>query len=284
MIDMRDKNLEKSVQKALDNGHNVWVIGDVHGFYRTFTRLLKRFELNPKDVVILLGDLIDRGPESAQVIQHVRTSPSIFTVRGNHESMMASAVDKKELISYTPDANSWYRNGGIATISSYLKIEKDPTQVLRRVNSDIDWIESLPTEIVLDQYRLVHAGYDSRIDVEEQDEETHMWVRRPFFETVMPVDENRQVIFGHTVTCHLPKFSKSDLGKVWNSDLLLSDGRSAMIGLDTCLYHFEPKQAFLSGLNLQTGEVIQQERVEEWNKKIDNELRMDSAVHGFYID
>ena len=55
-----------------------------------------------------------------------------------------------------------------------------------------------------------------------------------------------------------------------------------MIGLDTCLFHYE-ESAYLSAFNLLTKEVIQQERVEDWNKQIDMDLRMDSAVHGFYI-
>ena len=282
MVKMRDKKLEQKIQNAINRGSNVWAIGDVHGFYRTYTSLLEKLKLVNNDIVILLGDLIDRGPESSRVIEHVKSSSSIFTVRGNHESMMSNAIDPKNLISYSQDANSWYRNGGIATISSYLKDNKDPGKVLERVKSDIAWIETLPTEIVLEKFRLVHAGYDSRFGIEEQDEDVHMWVRDPFFKTKIPVDENRQVIFGHTVTCKLPGFSNEDLGKVWESELKLSDGRSAMIGLDTCLYHYE-ESAYLSAFNLITKEVIQQVRVEDWNKQIDMDLRMDSAVHGFYI-
>ena len=282
MVKMRDKKLEQKIQNALNNQSNVWVVGDVHGFYRTYASLLEKLKLVEDDIVILLGDLIDRGPESSRVIEHVKSSSSIFTVRGNHESMMSNAIDSENLISYSQDANSWYRNGGIATISSYLKDNKDPGKVLEIVNSDIAWIETLPTEIVLEKYRLVHAGYDSRFGIEEQDEDVHMWVRDPFFRTKIPVDENRQVVFGHTVTCKLPGFSNEDLGKVWESELKLSDGRSAMIGLDTCLFHYE-ESAYLSAFNLLTKEVIQQERVEFWNKQIDMDLRMDSAVHGFYI-
>lgn len=283
MVVMRDKKLEQRIQKTLDNRNNVWAIGDVHGFYRTYSSLLEKLKLKNDDIVILLGDLIDRGPESSRVIEHVKSSSSIFTVRGNHESMMSNAIDPENLISYSQDANSWYRNGGIATISSYLKDNQDPGKVLEKVKSDIAWIETLPTEIVLEKFRLVHAGYDSRFGIEEQDEDVHMWVRDSFFKAKFPVDDYRQVIFGHTVTCKLPGFSKEDLGTVWESELKLSDGRSAMIGLDTCLFHYE-KLAHLSAFNLLTEQVIQQERVEEWSKKIDMDLRMDSAVHGFYVE
>ena len=91
MVKMRDKWLEQKIQNTINSGSNVWVIGDVHGFYRTYTSLLGKLKLVNNDIVILLGDLIDRGPESSRVIEHVKSSSSIFTVRGNHESMMSNA-------------------------------------------------------------------------------------------------------------------------------------------------------------------------------------------------
>ena len=69
---MRDYGLEEELQNALERGANVWVIGDVHGYYNTLESLLKSLELKRDDVVVLLGDLIDRGPRSCLLY----TSPS----------------------------------------------------------------------------------------------------------------------------------------------------------------------------------------------------------------
>ena len=85
---MRDIELEMNLQKALDNGHNVWVIGDIHGFNETLRTLVTNLALQSGDYVVLLGDLIDRGPNSYDVVQYVKTSPNIVTVKGNHEKMM----------------------------------------------------------------------------------------------------------------------------------------------------------------------------------------------------
>ena len=71
---MRDNELEEELQNSLERGANVWVIGDVHGYYNTLESLLESLELKRDDFVVLLGDLIDRGPRSAHVVKYVRGS------------------------------------------------------------------------------------------------------------------------------------------------------------------------------------------------------------------
>ena len=78
---MRDYVLEKSIQNTVDNGANVWVVGDVHGYHSTLESLLKSLELKRDDVVVLLGDLIDRGPRSAHVVKYVKESKNTHTTR-----------------------------------------------------------------------------------------------------------------------------------------------------------------------------------------------------------
>ena len=74
---MRRNDIEKDLQNALDNGHNVWAIGDVHGFSMTLEALLDQCELSMDDRVVLLGDLIDRGPDSFDVVRIARSDPRI---------------------------------------------------------------------------------------------------------------------------------------------------------------------------------------------------------------
>ena len=95
---MRDIELEMKIQKSLNEGNNVWVVGDVHGFNQTLRSLVAKLDIKTGDYVVLLGDLIDRGPDSYDVIQFVKNSPNMATVKGNHEKMMAKvfsvSVDK----------------------------------------------------------------------------------------------------------------------------------------------------------------------------------------------
>ena len=69
---MRDFELETNLQSTIDNGHSIWVIGDIHGYNETFDALIKKLKIKEKDIILCLGDLIDKGPGSCLLY----TSPS----------------------------------------------------------------------------------------------------------------------------------------------------------------------------------------------------------------
>ena len=93
---MRDFELEKILQSTIDNGNSVWVIGDIHGYYETFDALIKKLSITDQDIILCLGDLIDKGPGSLEVLKKVSGSSQIFSIRGNHEEMMRLSA-----VSYT---------------------------------------------------------------------------------------------------------------------------------------------------------------------------------------
>ena len=105
---MRDPELELSLQHALNSGNNVWVIGDIHGFGETLRILVDKLNIQGGDFVVLLGDLIDRGPNSYDVVQFVKTSNNIVTVKGNHEKMMINSFFKlKEITNQNNNKNAF---------------------------------------------------------------------------------------------------------------------------------------------------------------------------------
>ena len=262
--------MEKDLQKSLDQGASVWVIGDVHGFSITFDNLVDMLNLSKEDRVVVVGDLIDRGPDSYNVVKIVQSDSRIYSTKGNHEQMMVEGFIPKG-ISHNLEANLWLRNGGIETIASYIRAftnfagEEDTTALEQEISEDKKWMNSLPTHIILDKWRLVHAGYDPRTDLDEQGEAEHLWIRTPFHNSDMPIDTLRTVVFGHTPTMLLFGDSDDSYGKVWYSEVKLQDGRAASIGIDTCLFHKEQLPAWLSAINLQTMEIKQMPRVEVWN-------------------
>ena len=89
----RNRQIEAELQRTLDEGGNVWAIGDVHGYADTLLALLDSLNLSSRDRVVLLGDLVDRGPSSCEVIRIARENPQIFSVLGNHEEMMLNSFD-----------------------------------------------------------------------------------------------------------------------------------------------------------------------------------------------
>ena len=269
---MRNKEMEKDLQKSLDDGASVWVIGDVHGFSVTFENLVDLLELSEKDRVVVLGDLIDRGPDSYNVVKAVQADSRIYSTKGNHEQMMVEGFIPKG-ISHKLEANLWLRNGGIETAASYIRAfmnhsgEEDSVALEQEIINDKIWMNSLPSHIVLDKWRLVHAGYDPRTELREQGEPEHLWIRTPFHNSTTAIDEQRCVVFGHTPTMLLFGDSDDYYGNIWYSDVRLEDGRAASIGIDTCLFHKQQLPAWLSAINLQTMEIKQMPRVEVWDDR-----------------
>lgn len=264
----RDAALEQRLQNSLDEGHSVWVVGDVHGFHRTMEALLEQLALSPGDVVVFLGDLIDRGPGSYQVVQSVMNHPQTVSVLGNHEVMMMRHFSEERLATHDQDIVLWWRNGGSSTVFSYEQAHTndeghlDEPSMYAVVESHQRWLETLPTHIVLDRWRLVHAGYEPNLPLDEQSEDEYLWIRGPFHRADAPVDPQRTVVFGHTPTAALPGHGPAQWGQIWNSKVLLDDGRSASIGIDTCLFHRQEGAKHLTAYDLQTGAVVHQARVE----------------------
>ncbi|MFL2985117.1 MAG: metallophosphoesterase [Candidatus Poseidoniaceae archaeon] len=265
--------MKKTLQEALENGKNVWVIGDVHGFNKTLRCLVEKINPQEGDYVVLLGDLIDRGPNSYDVVQFAKSSDNIVCVKGNHEKMMIETLSLQGLESPGIDLATWLYNGGLATATSYInaytdKTGNEMTELLdMAIEEDKVWMNQLPSEIVLEKWRLVHAGYDPEIDLDCQTDTEMLHIRKPFHDATEPIDPQRTVVFGHTPTAGLPGHSKLFWGKVWFSPVLLPTARSAAIGLDTCVFHNLDAPAVLTAYNLQDNRIIQQSRVEPWNKR-----------------
>ena len=268
---LRNIALETKLQSILDKGSNVWVIGDVHGYFGTLEALIERLAPSESDAIVMLGDLIDRGPTSANVVNYVRTTANVHSIRGNHEQMMIEGFDDALFFrDLSKEARIWYHNGGVNTELSYIAKYGNDDDACDRASGDVEWMRALPTEIVLDDWRLVHGGYDQNHDVEDDSQEDiHMYARKQFFGSEHAVDPKRTILFGHSVTFkHLHK-DDSKAGEIWLSDIKLDDGRPMAIGLDTCVYHelhdsdgatMLPR--VLTAYNIQTDEVAYQNRIE----------------------
>ena len=195
-----------------------YVIGDVHGDYKTLMRLVEKL---PKDAkLVFVGDLIDRGSQSAEVVKFVREGGHLC-VKGNHEELMDSFgssfavfVEQNEPLK---THNVWYSNGGIATLKSYglIRLEdgkptltEDAKEKLVYFKDDIRWIRKLPLYIELSVEHpsekpvvVSHAPIATVWGLRYSDamyqtfSEMALWNRRE-------PDEDAKIfnIFGHTVT------------------------------------------------------------------------------------
>ena len=179
-------------------------ISDIHGERERFERLLDEVRYDPaEDDLILLGDYVDRGPDSRGVVDlAVRLRDGGATVLlGNHEQMMLEAFAGE------PDAiERWFRNGARATLRSYGHRAAGAKRIPRTLRSSAQIAEHLEFLADLDYYHetadtvFVHGGVDPDVeltDLAETDPRTLLWIRDRFFRRYAGA---KTVVFGHTAT------------------------------------------------------------------------------------
>jgi serine/threonine protein phosphatase 1 len=123
---------------------SLYIIGDVHGCYKTLMALIKQL---PKDAkLVFVGDLIDRGPDSAKVVEFVKSN-NYPCVLGNHEVFMIQALNQqlkeKSISEYMNNHYFWRKNGGVATLTSY----HNP---MYNINEHYEWMKQLPLYLEFD--------------------------------------------------------------------------------------------------------------------------------------
>ena len=120
--------------------NKTYIIGDVHGCYKTLKALVAKL---PADVNILfVGDLIDRGDNSKDVIEFVKNG-NYDCVRGNHEELLLEYVVATNERDKKLKQQGWHLNGGKATVRSYETI-LEHSERFALVKSHFDWLDTLP--------------------------------------------------------------------------------------------------------------------------------------------
>lgn len=243
---MRDRHLEEFLQDTLDSGNKVWIVGDIHGYKETLNSLISNLNLGLEDIVVCLGDMVDRGPDSVGVVNLFMCENNLYSLKGNHEEMLLS---------------DWLKTGGFGNYSDtgfWSTIKPLTREEMQRIRK---FISSLPTEIVLEKFRLVHAGYSDMpysSNLEQQTDNERLW-SRDIFTVNYPFDPERTIIVGHTV---IQNYGIIEDEEVWISEKLLGDGRPSAIGIDTGVFLQREENPRISAFELGTGEVVSQKRVE----------------------
>jgi serine/threonine protein phosphatase 1 len=185
-----------------------YAIADLHGRHDLLIGALHAIRTKDKEsgqhggTIVTLGDYIDRGPKSAQIIETLMSGLdpvfgpghgfTLVCLRGNHEDIMLASHDAIGLT-----CRWWIPNGGGETLRSYGALETDTiADAWGRVpQSHIDWIRSLP-RIHSDEHRVfVHAGVIDGIPLDQQSDEKTAWMLYP--EGADGGHEGRHVVHGH---------------------------------------------------------------------------------------
>jgi len=213
--------------------HRRIIIGDVHGHYEGLMTLMEAIAPGINDQVYFLGDLIDRGPDSAKVVSFVKDN-GYNCLLGNHEQLLLDSFPGGR--AFSPALQAWLYSGGRATVASY----GDAGILLEHVN----WMKTLPIYLDLGDLWLVHAGVHPNLPLESQSSQEFCWIRDEFHSTERPYFADKLIITGHTITFTLPNVMPGGLaqGRGW-------------LDIDTGAYH--PKSGWLTALDMTNQQVYQ---------------------------
>lgn len=193
-------------------GYRAYVVGDVHGRLDLLDQLLAQIEQDwterpvRKILLVFLGDLIDRGPQSAQVVERLRTfaAPNVQAVflLGNHEEVMLRILEGDASV-----IPSWLRFGGAECLASY---GADPRKIARSSEDEavelvraavprehVEFLRSFGDTCRFGDYLFVHAGIRPGVSIDEQQQSDLRWIREPFLRD--ETDHGCVVVHGHTI-------------------------------------------------------------------------------------
>ncbi|MEN8689641.1 MAG: metallophosphoesterase family protein [Desulfobacterales bacterium] len=184
----------------------IYAVGDIHGCYDKLLALMEKMDIDfESDTLVFLGDYIDRGPQSFEVVAYLadlnqRYANTIF-LKGNHEQMLEKYLSGEDRITYLV-------NGGQQTLESYMNRPR-PEGEPAIPSTHLEFFKSLQIYHETQKYIFVHAGLKNKVPLEKQKTEDLLWIRRRFIES--KYDYGKMVVFGHT-PLHEPLLLPNKIG------------------------------------------------------------------------
>ncbi len=195
---------------ATPGGERLYVVGDIHGRLDLLDAMLDLIDADiaardaSRQRLVFLGDYVDRGPSSAQVIHRLvevaGTYEAIF-LKGNHEDVLLTFLQTPDLI------DNWRAMGGLTTLQSYgiappLRPSPAEAHALAKAlaavmpPSHAAFLRSLALFWVWGDYAFMHAGLRPGIPLNRQKEQDLLWIRREF--TGSTLQHEKFIVHGHT--------------------------------------------------------------------------------------
>jgi serine/threonine protein phosphatase 1 len=226
---------------AVPPGERVYAIGDVHGCLEQLVTLLDLIDEDDarrgpaRTTLVLLGDLVDRGPRSAEVVALAMAlreeRPGTRFLMGNHEELFLTALDGNE-----EALRLFCRVGGRETVLSYglspdayesMDYEALHAWLAERVPAaQRDFLSAMEALVEIGDYAFVHAGVRPNVPLAQQKEEDLRWIRQPFLGHKGRFE--RMVVHGHTITPEVDR----QAGRIGIDTGAYVTGRLTAIGLE----------------------------------------------------
>ena len=201
---------------STDSGDRIYAIGDIHGRYDLLQLLIARIGEHSAGLpparslyVVLIGDIVDRGPQSAEVLAMLydlqRKNSRVIVLLGNHEEAMLQALDGD-----TDALRRWLAVGGDKTLASFgiapLQPEDDPRDYMNSARRTIPrqwlaWLRQLPLSVQSGDYYFVHAGVRPGVALARQVRDDMLWIRGEFLRS--ECDFGAVIVHGHSISAEV---------------------------------------------------------------------------------
>ncbi len=204
-------------------------VGDIHGCYTALTTLAATVPFRPGDLLITLGDYVDRGPDTCAVLDWLLNRAhrdNLVALRGNHEIMMLQARDSEDAL------QAWLENGGDRALASYSPFE-DTGRLVDIPDCHWEFLEETRDWFEIETHFFVHANAYPDVPLDEQPEYMLYWEK---FNDPPPHQSGKIMVCGHT-----PQPS----------------GRPRSIGHAVCLDTGVYRDGWLTALDVATGDYWQ---------------------------
>lgn len=200
----------------------IYAMSDLHGCYTQYLEMLKKIPFSDNDVLYILGDLIDRGPDGIKIIQDVMKRNNVIPIIGNHElfALYASGYSTNSATWY----DGWIQDGGAPTYDAFQKLTAQ-----EQLNV-ILYISRMPL------YREVNAGGNTFFlsHTLPKKNQMHQFIHQPEVRFIIGEPEYDKVYFNdkYTVTGHIPTglISKEFIGKIWTGNHHIAIDCGAVFG------------------------------------------------------
>ena len=197
---MEDKLKKEKIkiEKINENDYNkIFVISDLHGQYDLFLKLLEKINLKREDLLVIMGDICDRGEKSYEIymkcMKMMKLGYNLKFILGNHEDMLLEDLENDYPLRYETEF-SIYRNSKYFNKKSMEEWYEE--NFFKEIKWLVKWLKNCPLIISGNESIFVHAGLDLQTKLEKQERET--------------------VYFGHTPNINGRISEKTD--KIWDID------------------------------------------------------------------
>ena len=220
---MEDKLKEEKIKikKINENDYNkIFVISDLHGQYDLFLKLLEKINLKREDLLVIMGDICDRGEKSYEIymkcMKMMKLGYNLKFILGNHEDMLLEDLENDYPLRYETEF-SIYRNSKYFNKKSMEEWYEE--NFFKEIKWLVKWLKNCPLVISGNENIFVHAGLDLQTKLEKQERETVLWTREEFWideESVLEEYRSKNIYFGHTPNINGRISEKTD--KIWDID------------------------------------------------------------------